>query len=413
MARITKAQKAGLDFLDQILFNELVLHRGMNIEERHQIETIVESVTQMAESKYSGHEAEIIKHLAYHFLAVTLASTHDEWKKFIAVGEVSRDIAEKIEAVENHMRSFQMALMLAITEKSTGFKASFALEILETLKDEFIGFSALVKGDLVRRCFVFEFEDASVKSYCWLTITGVLAVTKNSPARINNNLSAEFRARLTLLADYEMIAHKMKVMFSKNSIASAYLGQHNFDLKETTIDRLLDVQRIFNESCAKSSLHTIPLLSLRDLKKAAQVQEFFEQWGNRQVRLRMHIGTLAGWLGVLGSGMVDMRLAREYDYAAQEKRVNGIAPVETSDLKVPAIFNACDNKGTITELVKERLLEYGLQISSDALYRNHSKMSKTTLRFLHTYCEMTREAGLVNSATEDDAFYISLLLFGS
>ncbi|WP_340053167.1 hypothetical protein [Pseudomonas sp. JAI120] len=43
MARITKAQKAGLDFLDQIFFNELVVHRGMNDEEQQQLETVIKS----------------------------------------------------------------------------------------------------------------------------------------------------------------------------------------------------------------------------------------------------------------------------------------------------------------------------------------------------------------------------------
>lgn len=411
MARITKAQKAGLDFLDQIFFNELVVHRGMNSEEQRQLETVITRVTQMAESKYSGREAEIIKHLAYYFLEVTLINTRDEWKQAIPVEVPPLDLPkETIEAVDRYTNTVQMASMLAFTEMSTGFEASYALEIFETLKDEFVGYSALVRRDLVKRCFVCEFRDAPVASYCWLIVAGVLPVTKNGPDRINRSFNAEFITRLTLMADYEMITHHLKVTLSKNSSASVFLGQPKFDLQEATIDRLLDVQKVFNESSTKSSLRGVPLINFCNLTNIAQVQNFFEQWGSRKARLRMHSGTLASWLGILGAGMVEMQLSRKYYDAAQEKYKSGAEFVEVSDLKVPAIFNACNNKYTITEFVKERLSEYGLQINSDTLYRNHSMMSKTVLRLLSMYCKMTRDAGVVMAAIDDDTFYMSLFI---
>lgn len=103
----------------------------------------------------------------------------------------------------------------------------------------------------------------------------------------------------------------------------------------------------------------------------------------------MHSGTLASWLGFLGAGMIQMQ-------------------IRNSESKDQAIFNTCNNKGTITDIVKQRLLEYGLQINPDTLYRNHAIMKETTLPLLSTYCELTRNVGVVMSSLEDDILYLSL-----
>ena len=400
-----------MDFLDQIFFNELVVHRGMNDEEQQQLETVIKRVTQMAESQYSGREAELIKHFAYYFLEVSLTNTMAEWMQVFPVTELPPDLStQTVEAVDHFTSDFQMAFMLVLAEKSTGFDASYALEIAEALKSEFAGYSALVRRDLVMRCFACEFRDVSVGIYCWLIVAGVLPVTKNCSDRISNEFNDRFITRLTLLADHEMIVHSLKVMISKDNSTSVFLGQAKFELKEATIVRLLDIQKVFNESVAKSSLRGIPLINGRDLTSAEQVQRFFDQWGSRKARLRIHTGTLASWLSILGAGMVEMQLSREYHNAAQEKYRNGSESFEISDLKVAAIFNACDNKDTLTEVVRQRLLEYGLKINPDTLYRSHSMMRKNILRLVSMYCKMTREAGVVMSAIYDDTFYSSTFI---
>lgn len=411
MARITNTQKAGLDFLDQMFFNELVVRRGMNTEDQQQLDTIITRVTQMTEKEYSGSEAEIIKHLVYYFLEVTLTDTYYGRGKAIPKGVKHLDLSkETIEAIDHYARNLQLAFMLSLTEQSTGFDASYALEIFEVVKDEFVGYSAIVRRDLAWRCFVSEFRDASLNSYCWLSASGVLPLTKNSPDRIRSNFDAEFMMRLTLMADYGMITHYLKVTLSNINTASAVLEHWKHDLKESAIDRLLNIQKVFNESSTKSSLHNIPMINIFDLNEKNRVQYFFEQWGKRKVRLRMHPGTLASWLGFLGAGLVEMQLVTEHHSTAKEKFENSVESDEISDLKVPAIFNTCDNRDTITEFVKQRLLEYGLQINSDTLYRVHSSMRKTTLPLLEIYCRMTRDSGVVMPATYDDTFYMSLFI---
>lgn len=411
MARIKKAQKAGLDFLDHMFFNELVVHRGMNAEEQQQLETLIARVTQITESKYSDHEAEIIKHLVYCFLEITLINTFCEWEKPKYIEIQHLDFSEeKIEAINQHICNFQMAFMLALTEMSTEFEASYALEVFEVVKDEFVDFSAIVRRDLGWRCFVYEFKDASLNSYCWLTVSGILPVTKNNPDRISSNFNAEFMARLTLMANYEMITNHLKVTFSNINSASVVLNHWKSDLKEVTIDRLLDVQKVFNQLSTKSSLRSIPLINLCDLNNKIRVQHFFEQWGKRKARLRMHPGTLASWLGFLGAGLVEIQLVREPHPDTQEEIKNGAESVEIYDFKIPAIFNAYNNRDTITEVVKQKLLGHGLQINSDTLYRKHAKMKKTTLRLLDIYCKMTRDSGVVMPAIFDDIFYISLFI---
>lgn len=412
MARITKSQKAGFDFLDQIYFSDIVVHFGMNHEERQQLDTVIRSVKTMAESKYSGREAEVIKHLAYFLLEVDLATTTKELIISDPTKILPPDLSiDTVEAVDNFKKDFQSALMLVTLKKSTGISAEFAFEIYESLKSEFIDYSVLVKRDLLTRCFVREFRDSSAGVYSWLTVNEVLPVTKNSPDRLCNDFNENFETRLTLVADYEMLTHYFKLTISKENSARAFLDNANFELQETTIDRLLDIQRVFHEAISKKSLrNSFPQLSSRAPDIKHQISYFFEQWGNRKTRLRTHTGTLASWPGIIGAGMIQKQLEHEYYQAAREKLGNCGGTVSISDLKVTAIYNAFDNQNTITESVRAKLESYGIRISADTLYRSHAHMRKTLIRLLRAYCEMTRSSQIALSAMFDDSAYISVFI---
>nr|BFE89568.1 hypothetical protein GCM10020185_01040 [Pseudomonas brassicacearum subsp. brassicacearum] len=151
----------------------------MNDEEQQQLETVIKRVTQMAESQYSGREAELIKHFAYYFLEVSLTNTMAEWMQVFPVTALPPICPRRRSKRLITLRVISRWLfMLVLAEKSTGFDASYALEIAEALKSEFAGYSALVRRDLVMRCFACEFRDVSVGIYCWLIVAGVLPVTK-------------------------------------------------------------------------------------------------------------------------------------------------------------------------------------------------------------------------------------------
>lgn len=406
MPRMTKAQKAGLDFLDLVFFNDLVVHTGMDAEERSQLQRIVQRVTQMVECRHSGREADVIKHLVFYILELSLATTTEELSQANPNVPLPPNLSsEQMEAVGNFWRDYQLAYMSVATEISTGVLIDHALEIAEVLIGEFAGYSPLVRRDLVTRCFVSEFNDAPLGVYCWLIVSGVLPVTKNNPDRITDEFSDSFITRIALLADYQMIVHGFNMIMSKDDGIAEYLRMRSLNLTEDTVDRLLDVQRHFNEALNKKSLGGFPLISRRDLKNPLQVQRFFCEWGKRKVRFRMHTGTLGSWLSILGAGMVQRQLMVEYAHAARTQYPNKLGTVPLSDLKVPAVFNACDNRHTLTEFVQSQLSDYGLRINPDTLYRSHSTMRKTTLRLLAMYCDMTRSLGIAMPAPHEDVSY--------
>lgn len=413
MARIRIEQKAATDFVDQLCFDQLVVHCGMTPAERQQTKEIVTRVNQMAEEHFSGANAEAIKHLAYCFLEVSLANTRDELRNAIPADVEALDLPEEtIAAFDRHNTNYHLAFMLALVEKVTGFDASYALEIFETLENEFVGYSALVRRDLVKRCLAWEFKDAPLMAYCWLTVAGVLPAKKNGSERINNPVTPEFVTRLTLLASHEMAMHSLKVTLGKTSAASVLVRNKKLTLNENYIETLLNVEQVFNEASLKPSLSGVPQITVCDFNNSKRVQKFFSNWGSRKTRLRMHTGTLASWTGFLGAAMLEIRLNGEYLSAAQEKFRLGVRNVVKTDLKVPAIFNAFDNQDTLSAGVQEKLASYGLQISADTLYRTHFMISKTTLHILYSYCQLTRKTGVAMSAIEDDICYMSLFIHG-
>lgn len=83
----------------------------------------------------------------------------------------------------------------------------------------------------------------------------------------------------------------------------------------------------------------------------------------RKSRLRMHRGTLASWLAMLGAGIVESITTSRMQSGGTDK--DGTS-------KSTAIFNANDNESTITDSVRATLLVYGLEINVDTLYRSHS-----------------------------------------
>lgn len=405
MPRITKAQKAGLDFLDQIFFNEMIVHRGLNVEERQQIRTITARVAQMAEREHSGVEVEVIKHMAYYLLEIHLVNSVDDWREALPLNLPPLAVPqEAIDTFNQFKENWQMASILASSETASEIVPNYAWEIYVRLKDEFAGYSALVRRDLVKRCFVHDCSDASVKAYCWLAISGVLPVSKKVPDQAKCDLSPEFMMRLTLLADYEMVLHDFKKKFSNYHFAREYLGLAGLNLSKKTIDRLVDALNTYNESSNKPTLQSIPQLLFCDCTDDKKVWQFFDQWGMRKVGFRMHLGTLASWLSILGAGMIERQIALSSHHEMEDNLTSG------ADSKAPAIFSAFDNTDTISDSVRRNLLEYGLTINPDTLYRSHSMMRKTLLPALIVYCNTTRDVGLVMPSFEEDYLYASIFM---
>lgn len=413
MARIKTEHRAGLDFLDQMLFHDLVVHIGMDWRERGQLQTIISRVREMVEARYTGRDVEIITHLVYYFLETSLANTIVECRQAATFKVPDPVLPEEMEqAVHENIKTYQKAWVLAVSELTTGVDGSLALQIAEKLSDEFAGHSPLVRRDLVRRCFVYEFQDASLSVYCWLVIAGVLPVTKTDRERLNLEFSERFITRLSLLADFDSLMHALCRDIAKTNATGVFLGQPQFDLKERTVDRLLNIQNTFHEALNKKSLRAVPVLCMPGVLQYTHehVQDFFKKMGVRKMRLRMHNGSLASWLGVLGASLVEQVLMTEYENAAYEQFPNGPGLVNKADLKVRAIFNTLDNQGTITDSVKNTLSTLGFTINPDTLYRVHSAMSKSTLYMIDLYCKTTRDMGVVMSSLYEDPHYAGIFI---
>tara|TARA_R100000027_G_C2247406_1_gene93588 strand:- start:1315 stop:2484 length:1170 start_codon:yes stop_codon:yes gene_type:complete len=378
----------------------------MTDEERRQLQTIVERVTTMVERKYSGWTAEIIKHAAYCFLEVSMSGSQEEWEPDSLPENESLDLSRNdIKAVDQHNRNFKIASILLFIKISTGVDVDFSYQISETLKPEFMNFSDLVKKNLVNRCFVLDFKEASLKSYCLLILAGVLPVTKFRSDGVNGNFDESFVVRLSLMADHKMASHFFQVLMSKANIADTLLDKLNPVLNEKAIDDLIGVRTKLYETRSKKSLRGVPLTN-GDLTTEGKAWEFFSHWEKRKSRFRIHSKSLGGWLGILGAEMVEIRRLDEL------RNVNSVLSDRTSGAEKSAIFRAIDNRGTITDQIRHRLAQYGFSINADTLYRHYSEISKTTIPLIDAYCEALREAKFQVSTTEEEDALMSVFSYG-
>lgn len=414
MARIKTEHRAGLDFLDQVLFHDLVVHIGMDCWERGQLETVISRVKEMVDARCTGRDVEVITHLVYYFLEISLANTFEEWRQAVPFKLPDLELPkETVAAISEYKKVYQCAWMLAVSKLSTGVDSLLALQIAEALSEEFAEYSPLVRRDLVRRCFAYEFRDSSLLVYCWLLKTGVLPVKNKKQERLSSELSEKFVTRLSLLAEFDSLMHTFCLDVTKKNIIDAFLEQKKqLNLQAKTVKRILDIESAFKSAVHDDSLRAAPLLYKRgELQNSSdQVQSFFKKLGMRKMRFRMHNGSLRSWLGVLGASLVAKIHVSGHENAAFEQHTNGSDIVSKSDLKVPAIFSAMANEGTITDIAKNRLSIFGFTISSDTLYRTHSAMKEITLYMIRLYCNATREMGVVMPNYYDDPHYGAIFI---
>lgn len=408
MPRTTKAHKAGLDLLDQIVFNELVVYQGMTDYERLQLDTIISRVTEMAETKYVGSEIEFIKHLAFALLGVALCNTIDECQAaFPVIPQATNVTLEEINKVEKHHKKYVMQKVLDHTGEWMGLDGDYALKIVDELRSEFTGYSALVRRDLLMRCFVAEFSDASVKTYCWLISCGVLPVTKNGPDRIKWLMDENIAMRLALICDYEMIAHQINISSHGYYPPETRIAQDKLELHEQVNDRLLDVEIAHRRSAGQRSLKGfIPLIGDVDMFNQERIKEFFRNWGERKARFRMYSGNLASWLGFLGAVMV------KKDHVVEQKKqeLEDSRAKDTGEIAkrvMQGIYSDTDNAGKITENVQSRLADlYGLRISANTLYRAYDdRLFLSNDHLLENYCRLSRDLDVAFPAIGEDNLY--------
>jgi hypothetical protein len=409
-------QQAGEDLLDQVLFHELVVHTSMTDIELKQLLDVLTSVNAMVSGNFSGTDASIVTHLSLCFLEISLADSIVNMRELVSTEDFP-DIGMSDDdylKMDKNIRMDQMWLLLAMTNRMYGIDASFALDVHATLVEKVSNYFALVRGNLVHRCFAIQFEYSSALTYCWLVSKGVLKSERKS--RSTNaefsDFSPEFVIRLNLLSMFDAFKNTSLPGFSSvdslhKSLSRFYDNRAKFEYTKMETTRLTELKSRLEAAEWNSSF--IVGLSIEQLTSSDQSasQRFFTNLYPYSHRYRMHSGTLASWPNLIAAAIA---------WAIQDNNRNPcprLASHFQDFYSVPAnvrmhFYNHEDNVDRLSDYISTKIGDkFFRELSAQTLNDVRRKTLKLIIRKVRVYSNMVRNTNRVLSI---DAHYIGVFV---
>lgn len=394
MGRIANHQVAGLDFIDKLYFTQLLVYCSMSQAERNILERVIVRVEKEVEKLHLPvFEAAVFRNAIYSMLEVALSNNvSDLGKSFhVDLPPFSEDLKTARSKIEEFIRNYLMALVMASVEVSKQVDLSKAVEILESLALEFSDAPAVVRYDLSERCFALKYLNGPMDCFAWLCKVRVLNSTKTTPERLPVAFNTEFLWRLVMMCEFEDVCAYFKRLLKSGNLAAVMLdASEKFEYSAASREKLFKLETKFRGAMVTPELSSSFCVLLRDdLKSEQALQRFFSQIGSRRGRYRISEGTIASWLGTLGAAMVEILYRLE----------GNIAPIYVE------IFN----EGSLTDTVRLKLKDLGFSINSRTLYERHRELCQGNLRVVKVYYDILVKEDVAIPPHEDDVFYFGLV----
>jgi hypothetical protein len=392
MSRPPPKQEAAFDVLDWLYFNQILVFSLYSKNDLMWLEWIIDNVADaVRKTGATGLKAECLKHGVYCLLEI-LADDLENSGKNIGLPyqpPVGRDDERKS---REHVRNLFAGYFILICKRARGESMDPAVEIAVNLLEEIRKAPASVRYRLAERCLAYEYRSAPLDFLAWLAKLGVIRSKKYPSEKIAVTPCDELVARIGLLCEFETIRkffdRQCNLQHEVNNSAAdniLYRWGDKLSLSGKILFRN-DSRRVEDLADKPSRVLCFFIDRRHDVKYVAH---FFSKFHQLYHRIRLLQGTQAGWLGALGAFMVEM-----------EKSFNCT--------KKP-VYNAIDNKGTITDDVSIRLLEQGFSINSQVLYKCHRKFAEKTYRMVQVYYMQIKE-GAALPAQHDDFYFYNIIM---
>lgn len=213
MARTSGAKAAGLDLLDRLYRNQILVHLVFSEEERSWLARLCARVGEMVRgASLNEHEAESLRHWTYCMLEIYLADRWGtglercEWAPPVPAN-LSLDIMSRVAIHDcNYFARFSIDTNNSSHQSNGAYStAGRALELALGLIEEFRDGPPVVRQRLAERALAFEFPDAPLQALQWLSSVGVLKPAKYSPTLVTIPVQEALAVRAALLCEFETI----------------------------------------------------------------------------------------------------------------------------------------------------------------------------------------------------------------
>lgn len=397
MARLTPSHIAGLDLIDKLFFNQILVFCCFSEELRWLIELDKDLECELTERGLAGPHRQVVKHSVTSLLEADLSESMLQLKEVYPdvcpdfPSNLDRGICNK---VEEHDRFFFKAAFLAVLSKAHQCDSNASVQISGKLVEKYRNAPATFRYRLSDRLFAWNFMAAPVDCFTWLSKMGVLKSSKHPGKFLTERYGPEFLHRLVLLCELDELRSFMR----RSSGTKGSNGVVMFDemsrsgnLTPEAISSLMN--KAFKELQVTSMPHlknSFPCMHLGRLQDSATVQRFFANLNNYSLRVRTFQGGLSSWTGMLCGGIVEV--------------LAGISEENT------AIYAAQFNDGTLTDRISKAMSLRGFLITDRAIYERHRDFKETILKAVETYYRMKLGENVAFPPHSPDVTYDALMI---
>jgi|GEM_PF-2222071 len=391
MSRPTPQQEAAFDVLDWLYFNQILVFPLYSKNDLMWLARITDNVTDaVRKTGATGLTAECLKHGVYCLLEIYLADDLENFcENAVRINQCPAQIDSDALPEQSELQRDFANYVINRCKLDRGESMDRAIDIVADLLEGIRKAPTSVRWRLVERCLAYEYRSAPLDFLAWLAKLGVIRSKKYPSEKIAATPCDELVARIGLMCEFETIRKHIGRKYKVDNEAA--------EIYDVYKDKLSQSAKILFRNDSRRVEDLVDIESSRTLcfcidrrRDVKYVAHFLSEFHLLYHRIRLLQCTQAGWLGALGAFMVEM-----------EKSFNCT--------KKP-IYNAIDNKGTITDDVSNRLHEQGFSINSQVLYKRHRKFAEKTYRMVRAYYEVIDKVGATLPAAYDDMFFYTLIM---
>jgi hypothetical protein len=393
MGRISASHVAGLDLIDKLFFNqtlviclfqeELIWLRDLDADLKREL--TLKGIT--------DEKLQIVRHGVLCLFEANLSESLLLLKEVFKdeLPEMPENITmDQYEQLRRHDQEFFQAMVIAMLSKIHHCDMQVILDITNILQDKYKNAPATFRYRLVERMFSYEFVNAPIDCFTWLSKMGVLDSGKYPGEKIKAKYSPEFLKRLALLCEFDTqrACIRRAMLYNDRKISDLMIGIENLPKKSRKLF-LSHVAGLINIDIRRDQNNSFSFIDLADINNPVKIQNFFNKINSYGVRLRVYQGSLAGWIGMLCGGMVEV-------YGDQNQK--------------KAIYSAEYNEGSLTEYISNGMSERGFRINARTIYERHRDFKETVLKKVTEYYNRTRFANVSIPPAMDDFWYEGVIL---
>lgn len=294
------------------------------------------------------------------------------------------------EQVQSYNLEYFQAMVLTLMHVFHQCENQVVIEIANALLGKYKRAPVTVRYRLVDRMFSYEFINAPIDCFTWLAKMGVLESSKYPSSRLKTKYDHEFLERLALLCEFDIQrAHILRHKFNDFKGSLNVIDSIKNLPKNARKSIVSQVLKLIEIDILSNNKNTFSGVNLSELENPVAIQRFFINLNTYRTNFRVFQGSLAGFIGMLCGGMVEVMI-----YSDQKK----------------SIYSAECNEGSLTEYISNIMGNRGFRINARTIYERHRDFKDTILKIITVYHELMRFGNVSIPPWSDDFAYHGIIL---